>query len=220
MIVRTGGRRLRVPALLLASVLLGPLAVAGPSLDERINLDLEDAPLQRIFDMYGEILNVELQIDPTLEGNISITFDNITVRTSLNAICESAGCKWEWIDGDPGLLRIERDDNARQLVKVPRVAEKSPGNVVAAHAPEDGRYGIDSPISLKLIDANATTVLEIAAKVIEARLLMDRELAGEKVTINATEVPLSKVLDTICTDLGCEWKLREGVPATLEVHCP
>lgn len=203
---------MRVPVLLLVSLLSGSLLLAGPSLDERITLDLEDAPLQEIFDLYSEILNVELQIDPALEGTISITFDNITVKTSLNAVCESAGCKWKWTDGDPGLLKVERDHGDRDTVKVRRVA--------AMHAPEDGGYGIDSPVSLQLTDADATKVFEIAAKVIEAKLLMDRELAGEKVTIHATEVPLSGVLDTICTDLGCTWQLGEGDPPTLEVHCP
>jgi type II secretory pathway component GspD/PulD (secretin) len=209
-----------IAAVALASVLTAPTAAAFDDvMDKRISLNLKDAQLQKIFDMYKGILDVELEIDPTLDEKVTIAFEKITVRTSLNAICESAGCLWELIDGAPGLLRVTRDELARHRSPQPGEGEMKM-KVFASHAPEKAGYNIDSDVSLRLTDADATTVLDVAAEVIGASLLMDRRLAGETVTINASAVPLSSVLDTMCAELGCAWKLTDGDPPMLEVYYP
>jgi type II secretory pathway component GspD/PulD (secretin) len=185
-------------------------SAADVDLDKRITLDLEGAELQMVFALYQDVLGVEVDIDPTIDQTISISFDDITVRTSLNAICESAKCRWELIEGDPDLLRFDCDDHE----------EESQADAFATHAPDAKEYKIDSPVSLQLVDADATTVLEVAAKLMGARLLMDRKLEHSTITVNATAVPLSTVLDTMCEDLDCAWKLVDGDPPTLEVYYP
>jgi type II secretory pathway component GspD/PulD (secretin) len=197
------------------------LTVAGGgNLDERITLDLEDAPLREVFGTYGEILDVELDIDPSIDGDISITFENVTVRTSLNAICESAGCRWELHEGDPPRLEVVRFDSQDSRLETGRNGEGARGRMIAARGPGDTRGYLESPVSLELQDADAATVLKLAAKVIGARLLLDRRLAGETISINATGVPLSEVLDEICVELGCDWKLTEGDSPVLAVDVP
>jgi type II secretory pathway component GspD/PulD (secretin) len=201
-------RSLAIPAAVFTLLLSGSIAWAVEvDLDKRITLDLEKAELQKVLALYQDVLGVEVDIDPSIDRTISISFDDITVRTSLNAICESAKCRWELIDGDPPLLRFDRDDQG----------EEPQADMPAMHEPEARQYVIDSPVSLQLTDADATKVLEVAAKIMGAKLLMDRKLAHSTVTINADAVPLSTVLDTVCEKLDCAWKLVDGDPPALEV---
>ena len=204
-------RSLAIPAVVLALLAGGSTTPAGEDgLDKRITLDLEGAELQKVFELYQDVLGVEVDIDPAIDRTISIAFDDITVRTSLNAICESAKCRWELIEGNPGLLRFECDE----------LEKESQADFFKTNAPGPTEYVIDSPVSLQLTDADATTVLEVAAKIMGAKLLMDRKLEHSTITINADGVPLSTVLDTMCDDLDCAWKLTDGDPPTLEVYYP
>jgi type II secretory pathway component GspD/PulD (secretin) len=202
---------LAIAAVALAFLLGGSIAPAAEDdLDKRITLELKGAELEKVLMLYQDVLGVEVEIDPPVDRTISIAFDDITVRTSLNAICESAKCQWELIEGDPGLLRFECE-----------YQEKKPhADIFATHAPGETEYAIDSPVSLQLTDADATKVLEVAAKIMGAKLLMDRKLEHSTITINADGVPLSTVLDTVCEDLDCAWKLADGDPPTLEVYYP
>jgi len=203
--------RLSMSMVALALLLSGPVtAAADDLLDRRITLDLKDADLQMVLGLYEEILEVEVSIDPAIGRTITITFEDITVRTSLNAICESAGCRWELIDGLPAMLRFDTDEESAH----------EPATSLAEASPHGDCYGLDSPVSLELIDADAPVVLDVAAKLIGARLLMDMKLDGEKITVNANGVPLSTILDRTCADLGCAWTLRDGDPPTLEVYYP
>lgn len=205
------GCSLVIAAVVLAFLPGGSITPAAEAdLDKRITLELKGAELEKVLMLYQDVLGVEVEIDPPVDRPISIAFDDITVRTSLNAICESAKCRWELIEGDPGLLRFECDGRGRE----------PQADVFATHAPGETEYVIDSPVSLELVDADATKVLEVAAKIMGAKLLMDRKLAHSTITINADGVPLSTVLDTVCEDLDCAWKLVDGDPPTLEVYYP
>lgn len=212
-----------VPSVLAAAVILlasGPAATGGDGFDERITLDLEDAPLREVFAIYEEILNLGLDVDPAIDGTITISFENVTVRTSLNAICESAGCRWERVDGDPATLRIDRDASTPGRGEAGNDRDDSRRRAIAAHGPEAASRLMESPVSIELDEANATKVLGVAAKIVGAKLLMDRRLGEKTVTIHTSAAPLSEVLDTVCDDLGCAWELTEGDPPVLRVHLP
>jgi hypothetical protein len=203
--------RRRISTLALAFLLSGPaVAAADDLLDRRITLDLKDADLRMVLGLYEEILEVGVKIDPSIGREISITFEDITVRTSLNAICESARCRWELIDGNPATLRFDLDNGELDEPATP------PAEAVA----HDKRYLLESPVSLELVEADAPVVLDVAAKLIGAKLLLDRNLQGETITVNASGVPLSTILDSTCADLGCRWTLRDGEPPILEVYYP
>ena len=205
----------------LALLLSGTMTAAGGGgLDERITLDLKDAQLQKVFEIYREILDIELDIDPSIDEAISVAFEDITVRTSLNVICESAGCRWNLLEGDPGLLQVTRDDAREGQDGQRLVVKESRGNVFATHGSTGARHHLDSPVSIDLVEADATAVLELAAKILGAKLLLDRKLEGKLLTVHVSAVPLSNFLDTICADLGCDWKLLDGDSPTLEVYFP
>jgi len=188
-------------AFLLLTVCLPAVAV-DDLLDKRISLDLKDASVRNVFQLYQEILGVELEIDPTLDAKVSITFENITVRTSLNAVSESVGCHWELPDGDPPVLRVTCDQEAYGEEAEPRT----------------GVYALESPVTLDLKDADVHEVFGAVAHLLNSRLLIDVALAEESITIHHEEQPISDFLDDVCGDIGCEWSFASGEKPLLSVE--
>ena len=156
------------PALIALAILLSGTVTttADSELSERITLDLKDVSLQEVFCVYEEFLRVELVIDPALDQSITASFDNITVRTSLNVICESAGCRWEFLDGEPRLLRIDRDDQAPGELTATPAAEAPKFSIDVDDSTDPRGYTLESYVALELNDADATSVLRVVAKVI------------------------------------------------------
>jgi len=212
-------------ALLLAACLLALPAFGGEVTQERVSLQLKDAPFVDVCKIFQRLLHAELEIEPGIDATVTIGFEDITVKTALSAICESAGCTWEYIEGDPGILRITRDPNApardksgpepgegartmRKEIHMDMQAEGSGG---------PGEVDIDTHISLKLVNADAEDVLQNLAQVLGCRILMDRNIAGKTVSIHEENKPLDFFLDAICKEIGASWKWGEGMPPTLEV---
>jgi hypothetical protein len=83
-----------------------PEAPAG--LDEKIDLDLADAPARQVLESFGRILRVGVKMDEGIGGTISVELHGIPTREALDRACELAGCRWELVEGPDGpVLRIE-----------------------------------------------------------------------------------------------------------------
>jgi type II secretory pathway component GspD/PulD (secretin) len=185
--------------------------VDGPEqFDERISLDTLDASLQDVLKMFADILHVDLEMDPTMDQKIRLTFENITVRTGLNAVCESGGCKWELADDDT-VLRITYDETQWKSVPDDPRLERIYGSE------ESSSNDLDTPISLQLDDAPAPEVFKLIAKVLDAKLLLDMDFGDEKITVHMEEASYEQVLRHICKDIDCAWILSED---TLQVYRP
>lgn len=72
-------------------------------------------------------------------------------------------------------------------------------------------------ISLDLVDAAAPEVLRLAAEILAAELSLDPGLEGKTITMEREHEPVAAILDDLCDELGCSWKLIEGKPLTLEI---
>jgi hypothetical protein len=59
--------------------------------------------------------------------------------------------------------------------------------------------------------------MKMAARLLDAKLLMDTSLTGKKVTLKMDEVPIQAFLDAVCKQAGTTWQLKPGDPPTLEV---
>ncbi len=57
----------------------------------------------------------------------------------------------------------------------------------------------------------------MAARLLDAKLVMDSSLGSKTVTIKMDEVPITVFLDAVCKQSGTTWKLKPGEPPTLEV---
>ena len=74
-------------------------------LDLRINLELSGAAAVDVFESFAALVSAEPSIDPDLVGEITIQLNNVSTRTTMNAVCEMLGCKW-WIE-DGSSLQLE-----------------------------------------------------------------------------------------------------------------
>lgn len=188
---------------LFIGLILGVVALNAPTslaqediLDKRISLNLKDASTQQLFPLFATLLGARLDLHFADEGKISLVFDEITARTSLNALCESAGCGWELLAGDPPTLRFF--SLQRVLAEKRTLAE-------------------DKRITLDVRAAAAPQVLRLAAKLLGTEVSVDPALAGETITMKLVERTVAEVLDAVCQQLGCRWSLVEGNPARLSV---
>ncbi len=183
---------------------------------ERVSLNLKEASADDVFGIYKKLLGVELDMACREEKTVTIAFEEITLRTSLNAICESAGLVWEIIDGEPVVLRVECGEKLPDSAYDDKYAHQSAGaaagpNVMATHG---GKSGEGDPakmvVDLNLHEADLDDVLNMVAKLLDAEVLLDRSLEGRTVTLYEKSASVEELLDAICEEAGAEWNLKEG----------
>lgn len=170
-------------------------ASAAPSgLDERIDIQLEEADVQQVLASFGGIVSMEAHVDPAIEGEVTIELHNVRAATALTAVCESVGCRWRIEDGR---LTIEKDPDAPPA---PRAATGR------AEGPSAERLA--TPIDLELEDADLRQVLQAFGSIVQARVEIDETLEGE-VTIQLHDTPVRQALDAVCRVHDCAWELQE-----------
>lgn len=189
-----------------AALTLVTLAGSGPGLaqsisgvadartDERISLQLQEADLAVVLASFGQIFELETEIDPGVRGEISIELHDVRAGTALTAVCESAGCLWRIADGR---LVVERDPEAPPEVLGPRGRAEGPS---AAK--------LEERIDMELEDADLRQVLQAFGSIAAAAVEIDEALEGE-VTIQLHETPVREALDALCRTHGCQWELAE-----------
>lgn len=217
--------------LLLAAPLLAADApgVGQKITSQRVSLDLKNASTKNLFSLYKDLLGAEVDYQCAEDKQVSVSFENLTVKTSLDAICESAGLEWTLVEGPPAVLKItcapqaQPDETRRRVIKVvEQGGEPKPGEPqaraevkVRKTMGEQGQK--DVAVSINLKDAELADALKMAARLMDARLLCDTSLAGKTVTIKMDEVPIGTFLDAVCKQAGAAWSLKPGDPPTLEV---
>jgi len=130
-------------------------------------------------------------VAPEVKGEVSIELHNVRVRTQLDAVCESIGCRWILEPGSPPKLRVTAVPAAGSAEAAP----KSPG--------------LQERIDLKVTKADGLDVLKSFAAALGANLELDPAVAGE-VTFNLEDTPMQQVLSLICQSMGCDWGYTEG----------
>ncbi len=165
-------------------------------LDERISLKLVDAVAKPMFSMFAKILEAEVGHEFETQGTVNLVFDNVTVRTSLNVFCESAGCHWELSPGETPVLNFYSADNALEE-KLTRAAE--------------------TRLSLDLKEAKADLVFRMFSEILQTKLTFDLPIEGRVVTIKRNDETVSELLNEVCRDLDCRWRLVGDGPVTLTV---
>lgn len=205
-------------------------AGVGQKLDsERISLNLKDAHAKNVLGLYKDLLGVTVDYQCAEDEQISISFEEITVRTSLSAICESAGLAWSLVPGTPATLRITcapaepQGETRRRLIKVvesggpPKPGEPEARAEVKVRKTMDAGGQKDIAVSISLKVAELADSMKMAARLLDAKLVMDSALEGKKVTIKMDEVPIRQFLDAVCKQAGATWQLKPGDPPTLNV---
>jgi hypothetical protein len=185
-----------VVAILIAALAAPAAAQDEPfDLDLRINLQLAGAPAVDVFKSFAAMANAEPDLDPGLEGEVTIQLTSVSARTTMNAICEMLSCKWWFEDGSPRRLMVRSQKATSSVVK-------------------ESSLILDTPVSLSLRDAPVEEVFKSFASVGRWALVMEKTT----VSVELDNTPIRQALDEVCAQVNCVWALDEaGGQATLRV---
>jgi type II secretory pathway component GspD/PulD (secretin) len=172
----------------LALALLGTVATAGddPAFERRVWVDVENEDLRNVVSTLGSMVDPGRVIADTLHGRVTVRLENVTLRTALTAICESAGCTWEVVGDGPGRLRFAG------VPLPPTPTPIDPGS---------------TPVSLVFQRTPIAGVVDALARMAGLRLVADPPLSTEPLTLQLQEAHLDDVLDTLCKLQGLEWRI-------------
>ncbi len=68
-------------------------------LDEPIDLKVTKARAADVLRTFGEILDVEVDLEEGLGGDLTLDLDATPVRAALDAVCKKLGCRWHIEEG-------------------------------------------------------------------------------------------------------------------------
>jgi len=174
-------------------------AAASTVLDERIDIALKDASGQQVLQSFGQILKAkEVKIDPAITGDITITLNNARVKTVMDAVCDSLGCRWSF---EGGVLELSPDPDYTPPKKSADTAADPLGQ----------------PIDLDLKDAPIRDVLQAFGRIADMKVEIDPEIQGT-MTVKIHNKPARAALEQICKehDFVCELNVS-GEGAVLRV---
>jgi type II secretory pathway component GspD/PulD (secretin) len=169
-----------------------PAADAG-KLEDRVDLALKNAAPEEVFRTFAKMLGAEAAVDPGVHGPLSVELHNVRVRTLLDTVCESLGCRWRLESGSPPKLRV-----------LPAAAAKSEANPATASKP-----AIKEAIDLRVTKADGLEVLRTFGEVLGSDVVIDPAIKG-LLSLNLEALPVDQCLDTVCQSLACEWSYTEG----------
>jgi type II secretory pathway component GspD/PulD (secretin) len=179
----------------LAGLLLmlgGKVAFAAPApatspLDQKAELAVTKADPGELFATLGKMMGVEAEVDPGVSGKVSVELHNVRVRTLLDAVCESVGCRWT-MDSSGTKLRVVPD---------PMAAPKAAFCCGKDTAPKD-------PIDLKVVKADAQELLNTFGQIMGAKVILDPAIKG-KISLTLENTPVDEALNAVCQAAGCDW---------------
>ena len=96
-------------ALIAASIATGTAATQLDP-DERIDLELEGAPLVEILRSFASISGSRLDLEPGIEGLVTLELKSIPWRQALEHICADHRLDCRLIAGEPPVLRVRPGD--------------------------------------------------------------------------------------------------------------
>jgi len=170
-------------------LLAGTAAFAEPAaspLDQKAELAVTQANPGELFATLGKMMGVEAEVDPGVSGKVSVELHNVRVRTLLDTVCESIGCRWT-LDSS-GKLRVVPDPSAP-----PKAASCCGKNT----APKD-------PIDLRVEKADAQELLRTFGQIMGAKVILDPAVKG-KISLTLENTPVDMALNAVCSAAGCDW---------------
>lgn len=169
--------------------LAGAAFAADASLDRRVSVNLDRVRPAEAFRTLAQLAGLTATVDPAVDAPVTVRLENVRVRTLLDAVCESIGCRWE-VAGSPAVLHVAA----------------LPG---AEPKPEPARVGLRDPVDLHVTGADAREILRTFANLLDADFEVDPAVQG-KVTLDINNLPLQQALDKLCQQAACAWALSGG----------
>ncbi|HEY7216548.1 MAG TPA: hypothetical protein VIC28_18145 [Thermoanaerobaculia bacterium] len=183
---------------LLASLLAAHAALgAGDPLEDRIDISLHDASVVETFRSFGELMGANAVVDPALRGPVTVELKHVRVRTLLDAVCESIGCRWTLEPGERPTLKVGLQENVKRNRYLPA--------------------SLKEPIDLRITNAESRDILKTIGQILSIETVeIDPEVSGP-VTFDLRHTPVEKILDAVCQKVGCDWKISDGESPVLRV---
>ena len=192
----TGRKIWMMMALALAWLSAIAARAAENPLDTRISMAVRDAAADDTFRTFAKLMGTEAVVDPALKGKVTVELKNVRVRTLLDAVCESIGCRWDLQPGNPPKLRV---------YALPA------GNPASA-----AKAGPKEPLDLRVTKAKGQEILKTFGQILSAEVELDPSIDGT-VTLDLENTPWDQALDAVCAALGCNWELVESPARVLKV---
>lgn len=172
-------------------------AQADASLNKVVSLDFENARAADVlkaiaisaslnFVMGGEDLTTIALAGEDWPARITIKLTDVRVRTALDAVCESAGCKWTVTQGDPAILKVTR---------------------TRAYRPLD----IKANLSIHLKSTLFEQAFRTLASYLQMEIVIDGKLPVKSVTLQVKEGTTTTLLDALCKAAQCTWRIEPEV---------
>lgn len=175
-----------VPLALLALVcFLASAARAVPQAepDQPINLSLKKAPLPTVLESFARISGGELDIDPEIDGTVTVDLESVPWRAALGQICRTHRISCYWSEGP-----ASGSEPSRLVVR-----------------PSDGFAGMAESIDMELRKAPIGIVLQAMDSITGKtfRVEVDPALDGV-VDVQLSSTPWPEALKSICRPSRCQ----------------
>jgi hypothetical protein len=187
-----------IPQVGLAQTTTGGRVGPGPLGSERITLQLQSANARFVFQMLAEVMNVTLDIDPSIDQLLTLKLTQVSGQTMLAALCDSMGYQCRVSD---------------KTLVVRRPSSTGPGGGSAGSKDASGRGSIKLQRAALLDALNA-----IFALVPDGGYVMDQSLAGRSVDVDARDATWQEALDAVCASAGCRWERVVDTPPVIRVR--
>jgi len=201
--------RFRSPSLALAALLVCALparsaeSANGPvDLARRISLDLVEAAPADVFASFGQVLGLEVEVDAAVTAPVTIRLRNVSIATSLQAVCESIECRWRF---ESGRLAIHPRPAAGPSPSAPPTKSPLPATS-------------DQPISLSLRGARLADVLRSFGKILDVEIEVAPDVAEAPISLDLQNVPARAAFDAVLDLAGAEAVELSAEPRRLAVR--
>ncbi len=104
-----------VRVLILAAAFGLALPASGSAqinLDGRVTISFTAVPPSMLFGFLAKMGRFEVSLDPVLQKSVTITLQDVKLRTVLDASCDSIGCTWS-VDGNKLVVQALPPDPSR-----------------------------------------------------------------------------------------------------------
>ena len=160
----------------------GPARADGDVLDRRVDVALAESEPVQAFQGLAQMIGLHAEIEPGLDGRVTVRLQNVRMRTVLDAVCESIGCSWS-VEGGTKL-------------HIAPLADRSAPKATL----------LKEPIDLKVTKADVRQVLKTFGEILSMEVELDPRITGT-VTFELENTPVGQALDQICATANCEWRV-------------
>ncbi len=190
----------KTPLWIVIVLAAGAFAAAAGAKEERIDVALKDASGQKVLQSFGQILEAkEVKIDPSIDGDLTITLNNARVTTVMDAACDALGCRWTFEDG---VLEFAPD----------------PDYTPPKKADDKAADPLGEPVNLELEDAPIRDVLGAFGRIADMKVKIDPAIQGT-MSVQIHDKPAREALEQICKehDFVCDVTVSGDEGSVLEV---